>query len=403
MEKQNKKARFSFVHARKKGDESVELRVYFGDGVVKYIATKIKVPRSAWNSEWQTVLKQYPNSEKINDYLARFKSDYEAVELDCMADGVRFTPEVLDRAREKMSRGGRFIDYCRAQICVEIQRQKYADGTIKHLQTFCNVLERFEQDTATEITFSSADKDLLVQLDIYYKRAYTSYETVRKQFVWFKKYWRMAMADGLARRNPFDGFKLEKNKEQKQVRRDALSAFELHKLEEMADDGWLDETTQLVLDRFLLSCYTGLRISDNADLRRKDITYDDDGHLVIDRITIKTKTRVVLPLHYLFAGKGEKIIEKYKDRNAFSDFVFPKLSDQKTNDKLKLIAAAAQIRNLGLSFHIARHTCATMLAEKTGNPYTIMQLLGHSDIKISMTYIHNSYATVVNSLIGVKW
>lgn len=394
------KAKFSFVHSRK-GDNNLELLINFGYSVRNYISTKMKIPKSAWNDIEQEVIKQYPNSEKINTYLQQFKSRYEAIELDCMTNNVPFTPETLKKALQ--DNGGHIIDYFRAKIAVEIDRQLYAEGTIKHLHTFCNVLEKFEKEAGYELTFGILNTETLEQLDIYYKRIYTSFETVRKQFIYLKKYSKMALAEGFLKQNPFDTFKIERGKEQKQIQRDALSIAELRRLEQIAVDGWLDDTTQLALDRFLLSCYTGLRISDNADLRRTDITTDEDGNLVIDRITIKTKTRVLLPIHYLFDGKGEIIVRKYMERNKLSNFVFPPLSDQKTNQKLKLIAAAAQIRNLGLSFHIARHTCATILAEKTGNPYAIMQLLGHADISISMTYIHNSYAAVVNSLSGVKW
>jgi integrase len=395
------KARFDIIHSRR-GDNKLELLINFGYSTRRYVAAKIEVPKSAWNAETQTVVQQYPNSDKINLYLLQLKSKYEAVELDCMAKGIPFSPESLNMGLKIGS--GSVVAYCREKIDIDIRRNLYAPGTVKHYMTFCNVLERFERQMDILLTFDILNKDMLVQLDIFYKGIYTSFETVRKQFVYLRKFARLAKDEGLLSHDPFAGFKVEKGRETKQTVRDALKFDELRRLEQIAADGWLDENTQLVLDRFLLSCYTGLRISDNADLRRTDITYDENGHLVIDRITLKTGIRVLLPLHYLFDGKGEEIVKKYLDNNKYgSPYVFPQISDQKTNAKLKLLAAAAQIRNLGLSFHIARHTCATMLAEKTGNPYTIMQLLGHADIKISMTYIHNSYATVVNSLIGIKW
>ncbi|MBO4601551.1 MAG: site-specific integrase [Salinivirgaceae bacterium] len=399
-EKVAQKARFDFIHSRR-GDDKLELLINFGYSTRRYVATKIEIPKSAWNAEEQSVVKQYPNSDKINLYLLQLKSRYEAVELDCMTRGIPFNPEALNMGLKIGSAG--VVAYCREKIDIDVKRELYAPGTVKHYTTFCNVLERFEKQMGELLTFDILNKDMLIQLDIFYKSIYTSFETVRKQFTYLHKFCKTAKEDGLLTHDPFAGFKIERGRETKQTMRDALKADELRRLEQIAADGWLDDNTQLVLDRFLLSCYTGLRISDNADLRRTDITYDEDGHLVIDRITLKNKIRVLLPLHYLFDGKGEAIVNKYMERYKLNQYVFPQLSDQKTNSKLKLIAAAAQIRNLGLSFHIARHTCATMLAEKTGNPYTIMQLLGHSDIKISMTYIHNSYATVVNSLAGVKW
>ena len=102
----------------------------------------------------------------------------------------------------------------------------------------------------------------------------------------------------------------------------------------------------------------------------------------------------------MFDGKATAIAQKYLAMH--NDTLFPKFSDQKINVKLKVLAGLAQIK-IPLTFHTARHTCATLLAEKTGNPFVIMQILGHSDIKTSMIYIHNSTSAVAGVLKGVKW
>lgn len=401
------KAKFKYLLGRRKGSDSIELYINFGGSKRTYVTTKLKLPKSAWDEYSQTVKTNYPASDKINLYLQNFRRKYEEIEIDCMNKGVPFTLETLNKALNGDAvDDASLIVYMRERIETEISRDKYAEGTAKHLRTFCNILEEFERETLRKITFRSLDRDMLVDIDIFYKRRYTSWETVRKQFVYFKKYASLAVREGKMLKNPFDDFKIERPKEKKQEGRDALCMGEIRRLEEMAADGVLDPTTQLALDRFLLSVYTGLRISDNGDLRRTDIKYDDkDGGIIIDRITQKTGVRVILPLRHLFDGKPEKIVQKYLALNTFSNDgrVFPPLSDQKTNAKLKYIAAWAQIRNLGLTFHIARHTCATLLAEKTGNPYTIMQILGHSNIEEAMSYIHSSQATIINSLAGVKW
>ena len=143
-EKTASKAKFSFIHSRK-GDNNLELLINFGYSVRKYISAKIKVPKSAWNDAEQEVIKQYPNSEKINDYLQHLKSKYEGIELDLMTKGEPFTPETLEKALN--DNGGRIVDYFRKKISVEIDRQLYAEDTVKHLYTLCNVLENFEKES----------------------------------------------------------------------------------------------------------------------------------------------------------------------------------------------------------------------------------------------------------------
>jgi integrase len=56
-----------------------------------------------------------------------------------------------------------------------------------------------------------------------------------------------------------------------------------------------------------------------------------------------------------------------------------------------------------ISFHVARHTFGTLLADITANPYLIMELMGHSDIKTSMIYIHQSEQRLKKQLQNVKW
>jgi integrase len=52
---------------------------------------------------------------------------------------------------------------------------------------------------------------------------------------------------------------------------------------------------------------------------------------------------------------------------------------------------------------MARHTCGTMLADISANPYLIMDIMGHADIKTSMIYIHRSSERVKKQLQSLQW
>lgn len=391
------KTRFDLVYNRKK-NENVELRVYFDRKTSVFISTAVKLPAQYWDAVKQAVKGAFPNSAHINAYLQKFRNKYEQLEMDCLIKDIPFTKEFLQAAlRGEKPEDGRFVDFVSEKIKIESAQKGFAYGTAKQRNSFCNMIERFENECGT-LTFANFNTRRLTQLDIWLKANYAP-ETARKKITYIKKYTDMAVGEKKMKDNPFDGFKITRPKVVQ--KRESLTIDELNRIETLAESGELPPDLQLVVDRFLLSCYCGLRISDNADLRQTDIAEDENGNMIIDRLTIKTKTRVILPLHHLFDGKPERIVGKYM--TATRDTIFPPLSDQKTNIKLKTLAALAGLRNLQLTFHIARHTCATMLAEKTGNPFTIMQILGHNDIKTSMGYIHNSYRAVVNSLNNVKW
>ena len=400
-----KKAKYEFVYGRKK-DDNIELYVYIDRKTKAYLSTKIKVKPQYWDDKKKAIRGSMPNSDYYNAYLQQFRNKIEQIEMECLIKGVPFNKEVLKNAldtgkpiEKNTPAPGRLADFVREKIETETAQKKFAPGTEKAMRSFCNIVDDFDKECG-EITFANFDKDKLTQLDIWLKARYAP-ETARKKITYVKKYTDMAVKADKMPDNPFDDFQITRLKTEQ--KRDSLTAEELRRIETLAESGELPDDLQLVADRFLFSCYCGLRISDNADLRKTDVfdAVDEDG-TIVDRLTIKTKTRVILPLHKLFDGKPERIVRKYMG-TTLDEFVFPQLSDQKTNIKLKTLAALAGLRNLQLTFHIARHTCATMLAEKTGNPFTIMQILGHSDIKTSMEYIHNSYRAVVNSLSNVNW
>lgn len=391
------KTRFDLVHNRKK-NENVELRVYFDRKTSVFISTAVKLPAQYWDAAKQAVKGAFPNSAHINAYLQKFRSKYEQIEMDCLIKDIPFTKEFLQAAlRGEKPEEGRLVDFIREKIRIESAQKDFTYATLKHRNSFCNMIERYEKDFGA-LTFANFDTRTLTQIDIWIKSQYAP-ETARKKIVYIKKYTEQAVKEKKMKENPFDDFTITRPKAEQ--KRESLTNEELRRIETLAESGSLLPDMQLVADRFLLSCYCGLRISDNADLRKTDITADENGEMIIDRLTIKTKTRIILPLHQLFNGKPERIVRKYMAEPRPT--VFPPLSDQHTNQKLKILAVMADLRNLQLTFHAARHTCATMLAEKTGNPFTIMQILGHSDIKTSMIYIHNSYRAVVNSLSNVKW
>lgn len=57
--------------------------------------------------------------------------------------------------------------------------------------------------------------------------------------------------------------------------------------------------------------------------------------------------------------------------------------------KFKKILAVCKISDI--SFHALRHTYATMCVEKQFDIKTLSELLGHSDVKITLnTYVHSS-------------
>lgn len=399
------KSSYKFVVGRRKSfPKTIELQIY-GDFRL-YISTRISIDPKNWDETKQVIKEAEPNAIFYNKFLSDMKAKIEEAEFHCNLRGIPFTAK-----RAKAALTGDNADASEELLVANVRRYNDIElrkGIIKEAthtkyNTLANTLEKFIKETtkAKDMKLISCNTEWLDNLEIWLRQIYEP-NTIVKFHRTLKKYFGFAIRDRFITVNPYDGF--VSNKRVHAKARAVLSEDELHRLEELDREQMAKVDTRLilVLDMFLLSCYCGLRIGDCCSLKRDEIKSSPDG-LVIDKITEKMDgKRVILPLRSLFNGKGEAIVQRYLKENADSEMLFPYIPEPKINIRLKTIALLGGISQ-NLTFHVARHTCATLLAEKTGNPFLIMQILGHSDIKTSMIYIHNSYSATVNTLKNVRW
>ena len=135
-----------------------------------------------------------------------------------------------------------------------------------------------------------------------------------------------------------------------------------------------------VKDAFLFCCYTGLRFSDFCLMRSGFFSREGDC-LWLRMKQKKTGTEVMIPVGLLFEGKGEKILKKYGSVEAFSRIP----SNSKVNAALKVLQELAGIKTR-MTFHLARHTCATLLCHQGVPITTIQRILGHTSVATTQLY-----------------
>ena len=101
-------------------------------------------------------------------------------------------------------------------------------------------------------------------------------------------------------------------------------------------------------------------------------------------MTRRKKTRVESNILLLDIPKA--IIEKYSPSTTSKDGkLFPILSNQKMNAYLKEIADVCGLQKR-LTFHLARHTFATMSLSKGVPMESVSKMLGHTNIKTTQIY-----------------
>ena len=162
----------------------------------------------------------------------------------------------------------------------------------------------------------------------------------------------------------------------------------------------LDLSNKSYLDRardlFLVGCWTGLRYSDFSTIKK---SYISEKFITIP--TRKTGKEVVIPILPVVKA----ILEKYKGKTENS--LPPPISNQKTNEFLKIIAEEAQINEMIIksitkggkvvtikqpkfnfvTCHTARRSFATNMYLRKVSPITIMAITGHVTETSFMKYI----------------
>lgn len=128
--------------------------------------------------------------------------------------------------------------------------------------------------------------------------------------------------------------------------------------------------------------FTGLAYIDVANLTGKNIVTLDGKQWIMTR---RQKTDV--PTNVLLLDIPRMIIEKYKLMMTDDDKgrLLPILSNQKMNAYLKEIADICGIEKR-LSFHLARHTFATMALTKGVSIESVSKMLGHTNIQTTQIY-----------------
>lgn len=125
---------------------------------------------------------------------------------------------------------------------------------------------------------------------------------------------------------------------------------------------------------FLFSCLCGLRLSDIKTLSSKNLDWENN--------CIVLRNKKTSSIQYIPITESMKVFLDSL-RNSEILFSLPDTSNVERN-----LEKWAKKANLGkkLTFHVARHTFATLLLTKNIDIYTISKLLNHKDLKTTQIY-----------------
>ena len=185
-----------------------------------------------------------------------------------------------------------------------------------------------------------------------------------------------AVSDDLIRENPANRIDATDKPQKTASNREYLTLDEVKRIAAIPCTG----IGERVRRAFLFSCFCGLRFCDIRRLRWCDIQTIKDGRKQIEITQQKTGEPLYLPL-------SDNALHWLPERGTAPDnsLVFALPVANSIGRYLRIFCKAAEIKKR-VTFHVARHTNATLLLSYGVDIYTVSKLLGHTSVKTTQIY-----------------
>lgn len=267
-----------------------------------------------------------------------------------------------------------------------IGKQSAEQGSRNYARTVLNTVRALKLFRGDYIAFRDVDKEFLSEFTDYLRQmpkaskygvlktgGRLSNNSVVSYYGILRTAINRAYKEGIITVNPTKEFDFASKVRQEPSRREYLTIDELKTLIKT------ECRHEIVKRAFLFSCLCGLRVSDIRKLRWCDLQRNG-GRVCIEITMQKTKEPLYLPI----SDEALKWLPERGEAND-SDFIFPLTHEGTVNDTLQHWAKVAGITK-HISFHVARHTHATMMLTLGADLYTVSKLLGHKNIATTQIY-----------------
>lgn len=352
----------------------------FINGKRKVVALDMRIPPAAWDVKRKCV--RPGEFEHHNTLLYQTLMKANQIFLDYRVQELELTPEKFLKEFRSGSARGDFLKYYETEMDRRLHDNVISHSTWKQNKVTLDKLREF----MAVIPFSDLTYKLVQKFDVWHLRRLKQkaakggwalknegINTLRQARKNIRTYVLAALKDGIKFKNPFDHIRVG----QITGTRTFLEPDELQRLYALMAQPDLRQGLRDVLQRFLFSCFTGLRISDSKQVHESKI----DAHNTLVIIPKKTSRQHQKEVRIPLSPVAVSLITNMQGG------AFNIISDVNTNRFLKELAYRAQI-NKTLSYKVARHTFGTLFMYAGGRLEVLQNLMGHADIRTTMFYVH---------------
>lgn len=348
---------------KKKADGTCPIYLFLRVGkVVSKIPSGKSISPEQWDNKNQCPKTGTKHGRLLDHYLRNEIIEFENYMLEQTLNG---TPITLMTATSFFDENNEVTFYGFWEEQVGLWEHKYSHNTIKSYKSVLRLLKEF----SPKANFGDINVTFIERFDKYLSDK--RHNTLNGRFVKHRccrAILYMAIRKGFIKENPYKYFPIKTS----EVHRKFLSIDEVTHVINMDLSGY-PPILSIVRDMFLFGCFTALRISDVMSLRVENIKLGD-GVATLELKIIKTERLLRIPL----LDMALDIVKKYaltlgKDKN---QLIFPRIANQTVNRMLKDLMGVAKI-DKHISFHCARHTCASNLLEAGVPIEQVKEILGH--------------------------
>lgn len=355
---------------------SIEFEVYFNRTDRVYISTSVNLDLKYWDDKAKQVKYTHPEFDILNRQINAIRERINVIGTKYIQRHDQLTGPLLKIELQNYNVWLSVNEYVKEQIEIDKPSVKYS--TYKRLRSFLNTLNRFRT-----FTFNQCDTALI---RLYHNHLLTTMQSTStsKDHKALSKYLHRAVVDKLLESNPYENFQIPGNTKRKVY----LSEDELVKLR---DKEISIERINIVRNKFLFLCNTGMEFTDQDNLMMEDITtIKGKKYIVKDRMKVEGEIQAI-PLF----KEALDIIKLYNKSG--TGRIFPRLSNQNYNAYLKELADICGIEK-NLTTIVARHTFATLMLTKGMPLESVSHILGHSNIKTTRVYAKLIVTKIENDL-----
>ncbi|WP_183308940.1 site-specific integrase [Dysgonomonas hofstadii] len=360
------------------GLATIMIRITINGKQIQF-SSKLEIDRTAWSQKENKAIED--PFLYINELLEEIRSKIKVLYFDLSSKHQVISPSMLKQAY--LGNGDEMLLSYQFKEQVKIFRSKNG-RSISDVTANCYKLTH---NRITEFMFKKyKKKGIMIQdIDLIFLEHFYNYlreqyhcsnNTSMKYMKRFAAILNFAEKIGLLKINPFKLFRFHIEKKYPVY----LTEDEVNLI---TDKTFMTERLNRVRDVFVFCCWTGISYRDVCNLTVSDIQCRNKKYWLI---FIRQKTDNISQIPLLDVPL--QILEKYHpDYHKYSGDkpLFSMSSNQKTNEYLKEIANICGIQK-SISFHVSRHTFATLALNKGVSLESVSKILGHTNIRTTMLY-----------------